>query len=155
MAQYHLTMQHLSMQHFSMQHLSVQHLSMQHLSVQNFSIQHLSRDKICLFKSATTPVWTKQSNFKLPTKPNQNLANSSCGWAWHSSAAAWFFFHPYFLLRTTLYWKLALSVRSSDTDGILSKLQTIHNVPQIQILVFHQKSDFASSSSNMDKLQDV
>ena len=76
-AQYHLTMQHLSMQHLSMQHLSVQHLSMQHLSVQNFSIQHLSRDKIWLFTSATTPVWTKQSNFKLATKPSQNLANSS------------------------------------------------------------------------------
>ena len=76
-AQYHLTMQHLSMQHLSMQHLSVQHLSMQHLSVQHFSIQHLSRDKIWLLTIATTPVWTKQSNFKLATEPNQNLANSS------------------------------------------------------------------------------
>ena len=67
----------LSMQHLSIQDLSVQHLSMQHLSMQHFSIQHLSRDKIRLFTIATTPVWTKQSNFKLATEPNQNLANPS------------------------------------------------------------------------------
>ena len=63
--------------HMAMQHLSVQSLSMQHLSVQHFSMQHLSRDNIWLFTIATTPVWTKQSNFKLATEPNQNLANSS------------------------------------------------------------------------------
>ena len=42
-----------------------------------FSIQHLSRDKIWLFTIATAPVWTKHSNLKLATEPNQNLANSS------------------------------------------------------------------------------
>ena len=72
-----LTMQNLSMEHLSRQHLSMQHLSMQHLSLQHLSEQHLSRDKIWLFTIATTPVWTKQSNFKLATEPNQNLANSS------------------------------------------------------------------------------
>ena len=62
-----LSMEHLSRQHLSMQHLSMQHLSMQHLSLQHLSEQHLSRDKIWLFTIATTPVWTKQSNFKLAT----------------------------------------------------------------------------------------
>ena len=72
-----LTMQHLSMQHLSVQHLSMQHLPMQHLSVQHLSMQHLSNDKFWLFSIATCPVWTKQSNLKLATEPNQNLANSS------------------------------------------------------------------------------
>ena len=72
-----LAMQNLSMQHLSMQHLSMRHLSIQHLSMQHLSMQRLSRDKIWLLTIATTPVWTKQSNFKLATEPNQNLANSS------------------------------------------------------------------------------
>ena len=72
-----LAMQNLSMQHLSMQHLSMRHLSIQHLSMQHLSMQRLSRDKFWLLTIATTPVWTKQSNFKLATEPNQFLANSS------------------------------------------------------------------------------
>ena len=63
---------------------------MQHLSVQHLSIQHLCRDKIWLFTIAITSVWIRQSNFKLATESNQNLANSSLCWAWHSSAPACF-----------------------------------------------------------------
>ena len=33
--------------------------------------------QIWLFTIATPPVWTKQSNFKVATEPNQNLVNSS------------------------------------------------------------------------------
>ena len=54
----------------------------------HLSMQHLSWDKIWLFTIATSPevsnilaailpVWTKQSNFKLATEPNQNLTNSN------------------------------------------------------------------------------
>ena len=67
----------LTVDKWSRTNLTMQNLSMQHLSMQHLSMQRLSWDKIWLLTIATTPVWTKQSNFKLATEPNQNLANSS------------------------------------------------------------------------------